>query len=184
MIRNDRFDARNFFDAANQPKPAFRLNQYGATLGGPLIRNRTFAFGFYEGIKIRQNQTFVRSVPTAMMRTGNLSELSRPIYDPLTYNSTTNQRQRFANDTIPRNRLDVSQRLTEMQYPLPNLPGVGGNYLWSPKRVSDSNQYGIRTDHQFSTNDNIFGRFTAQSFSLIDPEGPHTADSAKQPDRK
>ena len=70
FLRNDRFDARNLFDAANQPKPAFRLNQYGATLGGPLIRNRTFAFGFYEGIKIRQNQTCVRSVPTAPMRTG------------------------------------------------------------------------------------------------------------------
>ena len=171
FLRNDRFDARNLFDAANQPKPPFRLNQYGATLGGPLVRNRTFGFGFYEGIKIRQGQTFIRSVPTALMRTGNLSELNRPIYDPLTYNAATNQRQRFPNDTIPASRLaGVSQRLMEMQYPLPNLPGIGGNYLWSPKRVSDSDQYGFRLDHQFTARDNIFGRYTAQSFTLVDPE--------------
>lgn len=171
FLRNDVFDARNLFDAANQPKPPFRLNQYGATFGGPLIKNRTFVFGFYEGINVRQGQTFVRSVPTAAMRSGNLSELGRPMYDPLTYDAATGLRQRFPNDTIPANRLaGVSQNLMEMQYPLPNLPGIGANYLWSPKRVSDSNQYGFRVDHQFGAKDNVFGRFSGQNFSLIDPE--------------
>jgi hypothetical protein len=170
FVRNDRFDARNFFDRADQPKPPFRLNQYGATLGGPIIRNKTFAFGFYEGYKIRQAQTFVRTVPTARMRTGDLSELGRPIYDPLTLDPSTNQRQRFPGDRIPLSRLNpVSLKLIEMQYPLPNRPGIGGNFVWNPKRLSDSNQFGIRLDHQFREKDSLFGRFMMQNFTLADP---------------
>jgi len=170
FVRNDRFDARNFFDRADQPKPPFRLNQYGATLGGPLVKNRTFAFGFYEGYKIRQAQTFVRTVPTPRMRTGDLAELGRPIYDPLTLDPATNQRQRFPADRIPPSRLNpVSLRLVEMQFPLPNRQGIGGNFVWNPKRVSDSNQFGTRLDHQFREKDSLFGRFMLQNFTLDDP---------------
>ena len=170
FLRNDRMDARNLFDRPDQAKPPFRLNQFGGTLGGPIVRNRTFAFGYYEGYYIRQAQTLVRSVPTPLMRTGNLSEFGRPMYDPLTYNPQTNQRLRFAGDTIPAGRLNpVSMRLMEMQYPLPNRPGVGGNYVWNPKRVSDSHSFGTRVDHQFRERDNIFGRFMLQNFTLDDP---------------
>ena len=170
FVRNDRFDARNFFDRADQPKPPFRLNQYGATLGGPLVKNKTFAFGFYEGYKIRQAQTFVRSVPTLRMRGGDLTELGRPIYDPLTLDPRTNQRQRFPGDLIPPSRLNpVALRLTEIQFPLPNRPGTGGNFVWNPKRVSDSNQVGTRMDHQFREKDSFFGRFILQNFTLNDP---------------
>jgi hypothetical protein len=170
FVRNDRLDARNIFDRPDQPKPPFRLNQYGGTLGGPLVKNRTFAFGYYEGYKIRQAQTLVRSVPTGSMRTGDLSELRRPIYDPLTYDPAANLRQRFPGDTIPASRLNlVALRLMEMQYPLPNRPGVGGNFVWNPKRVSDSNSFGTRVDHQFREKDSIFGRFMFQNFTLDDP---------------
>ena len=170
FLRNDRLDARNFFDRPDSAKPPFRLNQYGATLGGPLVKNRSFAFGYYEGYKIRQAQTLVRTVATPLMRTGNLSELGRPIYDPLTYEASTNLRQRFPGDTIPESRLNpVSLRLLEMQSPLPNRPGIGGNFVWNPKRISDSNSFGTRVDHQFSSKDNVFGRFMFQNFTLDDP---------------
>jgi hypothetical protein len=156
FLRNDRLDARNFFDRPDSAKPPFRLNQYGATPGGPLVKNKSFAFGYYEGYKIRQAQT----VATPLMRSGNLFELGRPIYDPLTYDATTNLRQRFPEDTIPDTRLNpVSLRLLEMQSPLPNRPGIGGNFVWNPKRISDSNSFGTRVDHQFSGKDNVFGRF-------------------------
>ena len=57
----------------------------------------------------------------------------------------------------------------EMQDPLPNRPGVGGNFVWNPKRVSDSNSFGTRVDHQFRERDSIFGRFMFQNFTLDDP---------------
>lgn len=166
--RNNALDAKNFFDRPDQPIPPFKLNQYGATLGGPISRNRAFFFGFYEGYKIRQAQTFVRTVPTSLMRTGDLSELRRTIYDPLTYNPSTGLKQPFPGDRIPAARMHpVALRLMELQYPLPNRPGL--DFVWNPKRNSNSNQAGVRLDHHFSERHSIFGRFMMQNFSLDDP---------------
>jgi hypothetical protein len=90
FLRNDALDAKNFFDRSDRTIPSFKMNQFGVTLGGPIVRNKTFVFGYYEGYKIHQAQTFLNSVPTPLMRTGNLSELGRPMYDPLTYDPQTN----------------------------------------------------------------------------------------------
>jgi len=69
-IRNDAFDARNFFDAA---KPAFHRNQFGGSAGGPIWKDRTFIFGDYEGLRQSQGITQVATVPSAAARSGNLS---------------------------------------------------------------------------------------------------------------
>jgi hypothetical protein len=170
FLRNDALDARNYFDRKDRPIPEFKLNQFGGTLGGPIVRNKTFIFGYYEGYKIHQAQTYLDSVPTALMRTGNLTELGRAMYDPLTYNAQTNQKTRFPNDTIPASRLDTpAQRMVVLNDPLPNLPGAGNNFLYNPKRNSDSNGFGTRVDHQFRERDQIFGRFILQNFTLDDP---------------
>ncbi|MCS7316661.1 MAG: hypothetical protein NZ554_14410, partial [Bryobacteraceae bacterium] len=80
FLRNDKFDARNFFDAA---KPAFRLNQFGGNLGGPIVRNRTFFFANYEGLRQRLGQTLYASVPSAAFRERALaaSPAIRPIIE-------------------------------------------------------------------------------------------------------
>src|SRR5216684_3134211 len=170
FLRNDALDAKNFFDRSDRPIPSFKMNQFGLTLGGPIVRNKTFVFGYYEGYKIHQAQTFLNSVPTPLMRTGNLSELAKPMYDPLTYNAQTNTKQRFPNDTIPASRLDqAAQRLITLNEPLPNASGVGNNFLYNPKRNSDSNGFGTRIDHQFREKDSLFGRFILQNFTLEDP---------------
>ena len=170
FLRNDAFDARNYFDRKGDPIPSFKLNQFGGTLGGPIVKNKTFAFGYYEGYKIHQAQTYLNSVPTPLMRTGNLSELGRPIYDPLTYVAATNSKTQFPGNTIPANRLDVpATRMMELNYPLPNQSGVGNNFLYHPKRNSNSHGFGTRVDHQFRSSDNIFGRFILQNFTLDDP---------------
>jgi len=169
FLRNDKLDAKNFFDSAAKPIPPFRLNQYGGTLGGPIIKNRTFIFGYYEGYNVRQAQTYVLSVPTAAMRSGNEQGLN-PIYDPLTYDSTSGMRQPFPNNTIPGNRLNVvSQRLMQIQYPLPNQPGITANYVWNPERTSDSNSFGLRLDHRIGEHDNLFARYGYQTYKLGDP---------------
>ena len=170
FLRNDAFDAKNFFDRKDRAIPSFKMDQFGVTLGGPVRRNKTFVFGYYEGYKIHQAQTFLNSVPTPLMRTGDLSELAKPMYDPLTYNAQTNTKQRFPNDTIPASRLDqAAQRLIALNEPLPNAAGVGNNFLYNPKRNSDSNGFGTRIDHQFREKDNLFGRFILQNFTLEDP---------------
>src|SRR5207247_3999193 len=65
FVRNDKFDAADFFQsAANQSKGEFRQNQFGATAGGPIRRNKTFWFGDYEGTRIRQATPWTATVPT------------------------------------------------------------------------------------------------------------------------
>src|ERR1700730_13077470 len=81
FVRNNIFDAKNFFDAASAPIPPFRQNQFGGTSGGPITKNKTFYFLSYEGQKPRKSLTQTLSVPTQAMRTGNFSGLPA-IYDP------------------------------------------------------------------------------------------------------
>src|SRR5262245_27362789 len=84
FLRNDKFDANDLFNNKfGRAKPAFRQNQFGGTLGGPIRRDKTFFFMDYQGWRVRNALTFSSSVPTDLMRTGDFSELSRIIYDPL-----------------------------------------------------------------------------------------------------
>src|SRR5450631_2208822 len=64
FLRNEKLDAKNFFDPADQPIAPYKQNQFGATLGGPIVRNHTFFFVDYEGLRIRQAQTLTSFVPT------------------------------------------------------------------------------------------------------------------------
>src|SRR6202451_1116479 len=70
FLRNEKFDARNAFDTSRQP---YKQNQFGATLGGPLIKNRTFFFGDYEGFRVRQATPFLELIPTPAMIGGDFS---------------------------------------------------------------------------------------------------------------
>ncbi len=80
FLRNDRFDAANFFEnAGNQKKGEFRQNQFGATIGGPLRKDKTFFFGDYEGTRVRQATPWVSTVPTARERSSGYTDLSELI---------------------------------------------------------------------------------------------------------
>ncbi len=81
--RNDAFDSPNYFQPAGQPVPPLRQNQFGGTLGGPLVRNRSFFFGSYEGLRMKRSLTRTFSVPTAAVRAGDFAGFG-PICDPLT----------------------------------------------------------------------------------------------------
>ena len=80
FLRNDAFDARNYFAASKTP---FERNQYGFTAGGPLLRNKVFAFGGYEGLRSTQSRTFLATVPNPALLRGDLSSIAT-IIDPLT----------------------------------------------------------------------------------------------------
>ena len=165
FLRNEALDAKNFFDPPNAPIPPFKLNQFGFTAGGPIRRSRTFWFGDYEGSRIRQGQTFVLTVPTARMRQGDFTELGRTIFDPSTYNAATNTRQPFQQNLIPAERQSAAaRRLIDAQYPLPNLPGTGSNFVYNPIRPSNQDAFDLRVDHQLSHKDSFFARYSFADF--------------------
>src|SRR6267142_803149 len=101
FLRNDAFDARNFFAAR---KEKLERNQFGGTVGGPVVRNKTFFFASYEGQRKEEGRANVSIVPTAAQRRGDFGGLA-PIFDPLTTVATA--RTQFANNVIPQDRLSA-----------------------------------------------------------------------------
>src|ERR1041385_3849865 len=84
FLRNDILDGTNFFaNRSGGGKPEYRQNQFGATLGGPIRKNKTFLFGSFDGTRIRSGTNSISTLPTALERTGDFSQV-RPIFDPLT----------------------------------------------------------------------------------------------------
>ena len=162
FYRNDRFDARNFF-ATNVDKPVLHQNQYGGSLGGPVMKNRTFFFADYEGFNVTQGVTAVATVPTAKMRTGDFSELSTAIYDP------TSGRAAFAGNLIPRERIDpIASKILSL-YPLPNGPGLANNYTGVRNRTQDAKTTDVRADHIFDQNDRLFLRYSYNGVDTFTP---------------
>jgi len=109
FVRNEDFNAKNFFALSTQPKPLFRQNQMGVSAGGPIIRISLFVFGDWEGIRNLTGNTITTSVPTAAMRAGNFSSGFNPIYDPATttVDAAGNvSRTPFAGGIIPASRFD------------------------------------------------------------------------------
>jgi hypothetical protein len=168
FARNDVLDAKNFFDSTGAPIPPFRQNQFGGSLGGRVIRNRTFFFVSYEGQRVRKSLTQTFSVPTSAMRTGDFSGLPL-IYDPAT--GAAGVRQPFPQNRIPALSLDAVATALLGNIPLPNLPGVAQNLLATGSQRIDTNNYSARVDHQLSTSDNAYARFSLFDAREFDPFG-------------
>jgi hypothetical protein len=167
FVRNDIFDAKNFFDSPTAPIPPFRQNQFGGSLGGPIRKNRTFLFVNYEGLRMRKSLTHTFSVPTSAMRTGNFAGLPT-IYDPLT-SAAGGQRQPFPNNQIP--LVDTVAAALLAKIPLPNLPGIAQNLLAIGDQSINTNDYSVRLDHQFTAKDNAYLRASIFDAREFDPFG-------------
>jgi hypothetical protein len=167
FIRNDIFDARNFFDPAQ--KPPYRQNQFGATAGGPIHKDRTFFFLSYERLRVRQSLTQRFSVPSAKVRKGDFSGLPA-IYDPLSA-AGAGKRQPLFGNRIPEERLDPTALAFLEKVPLPNLPGEVDNYVATPAFRNDNDQGTARIDHHWSAGDSLFGRLYGADFDTVQPFG-------------
>jgi hypothetical protein len=164
FLRKDAFDANNWFNnRAGRKKPPFTQHQFGGTLGGPIIKDRTFFFVDYQGMRINQGQSYLSTVPSAKMRQGDFSEIGRPIYDPLTG-------QPFPGNIIPQSRWDPAARnVLEQLIPAPNTAGTRNalgqninNYLINPAVLRQDNQFDVKIDHALSESNRFFVRYSFQ----------------------
>lgn len=196
QFRNDNIDARNFFtNLAGGALPEYKRNKFGATFGGPIVRNKLHFFGNYEGSRLRQAAQGNTIVPTAEMRAGDLSNY-RPlmagqvlgrtpiIYNPYDYDATTGLRRPFPNNRIPASLLDPSMQKFLNYTALPNtvIDGVP-QFSGLSSTMIDENQAGIRIDWEQSSSSTIYGRYTygerdALAGGLISPlQGEGTPSS-------
>ncbi len=170
FLRNEKLDARNFFEADRQP---YKRNQFGGAVGGPIIRNKVFFHADYEGIRARSASTVITTVPTPLMREGNFSEFSAPVINVFTG-------QPFDGNIIPSNYISpIGQQIVNL-YPLPNLPGTSQNYRFSSLNPEGDNELSGRIDDVISEKDRIFGRYLYSRNHFETPLGvPPFADVAK-----
>lgn len=162
FLRNSALDARNYFAAAGTPTPVLQQNQFGGVIGGPIIKNKAFFFGSWESTRINRGNTYLTTVPTAAMRTGNFAGLA-PIYDPNTTvpSGNTFVRTQFPGNQIPLDRLNAAALKLLAIQPLPTFPNLAvNNYVSGPTNTQRANRLDIKEDTQLSQSDSLFARYS------------------------
>lgn len=176
FLRNNKLDARSFFSPQVDP---LRRNQFGGVVSGPVKHNKTFFMVNYEGLRTRRANTLYLTVPTEAQRAGNFAG-GPAIYDPATYNATTNQRQPFPGNVIPTSRFGTIGNSALKYFPVPNAAGNAAyNYIVPVSAQSDGDQVHTRIDHTFSTSDSLFGRYSYSKSANITPSGLPSTGTAE-----
>lgn len=162
FLRNSWFDSKNYFDSKTSPIPEFRRNQFGGTLGGPILKNKLFFTANYEGLREAKALTAISTFPPLAYRSGDFAG-ANVIYDPATtvqgangsYSATP-----FPNNAIPSSRFNpISIKALTNFWPVQNLPGATNNYVNNEPRQSDADQSMIRIDYQRSSKYLFYGRW-------------------------
>ncbi len=157
--RDDSFESRNYFSPPDQDKPTLEQDQFGGSLGGPVITDRLFGFGYYEGFRNTRGTTQNIAVMSAAQRMGDFSGGST-IIDPLTG-------EPFPGNVIPADRLSpIAVRLIDDFMPLPN---VGGRYIVSPDVADDRDQFGLRLDYRITDAQNVLLRILRSTSDRFEP---------------
>ena len=162
FLRNNEFDARNFFLTPSQTIAPLRRNQFGVAAGGPIIKNKMFLFGNYDGSRIRQSVFRSGVVPTAAQLGGDFSGFNKVIKDPSTGLP-------FPNNVIPTNRLDpISQKLAKY-YAGPNNPNPAQNFSANFSSTNDYDSGLFRFDWQLNTKNALMVRYGMQDIYQYTP---------------
>ena len=196
FIRNDQLDALNYFAPS---KTQFQRNQFGAFVGLPIIKNRTFVFLDYQGTRIRQGLPFLNSVPTTGERTGDFTDRltgqtfspcasggpsfdTGAVFDPYSTTSYTCP----SGETISlRNQVSYQGVLNVMNpaqitsagsnvinlYPAANGSGIADNYTSTQKQINDQDSGDVRVDHRFREQDQAFASYGIGDIRSVDPAG-------------
>ncbi len=186
FLRNSKMDANSFFaNRAGVPLGALKRNQFGFTLGGPVVlpklyrgRDRTFFFIDYEGFRESQLATANFTVPTALERAGDFSRSTTPagalivVYDPSTLREASPgafTRLPFPGNSIPAPRISPVARALAQYYPNPSNNRLVGNLDVGASRKNVTDTGDVRLDHNLSERHKIFGRYSIQYPSVGEP---------------
>ncbi len=170
FLRNDVFDATNYFGTTTEP---LKQNQFGATFGGPIRKDRSFFFGYYEGFRNRQGETDSSTVPSANERLGNFQEICPEGFTGGFCNNPNHQLFNvFLNQPYPNNQFDMSflsplsQNLLSY-FPAPN----NGTNVYTATQVvqEDTNQFGLRLDQYLGTADVLNFRYAYSDGTQFHP---------------
>jgi hypothetical protein len=170
FFRNSYLDSKNYFDLKNIPIPPYKLNDFGGSLGGPVLHNRVFFFADYEGFIERLASTVITTVPTAAEKQGNFQGIAK-IYDPTTtvQNGSTYSRTEFMNDTIPAGQFDAIAAQIVNLYPAPQTTALVNNYTSNPVKKTADNRGDARVDAQISSKQNMFVRYSIDNTQITMP---------------
>ena len=157
--RNRVTAANSFFNnRAGIGRQVFNRNEYGASIGGPVLKNKLFYFGSFEGFRLARAGLNLTQMPTVAFRQGDLSRLPQQIRDPF------NGGEPFPGNRIPTSRIGTVPQGLDKFFSDPNLPGtgpagLGNNYVANVRVVEPVDRYSIRADYNLSSKDRIAGRF-------------------------
>ena len=170
-LRNEDLNARNYFAGPPAKKPEYRRNLYGVTLGGPVLNDRLFFFGDYQGIRQAIGVPRTSTIPTLAERQGIFTGVAK-VFDPTTttFNGTTYARTEFPNDVINK-PLDPAAVALLSRFPAPTKSGTANNYTRIANDVDHENQFDARVDGALGTSDRAFGRYSYYS-QVAQPVAP------------
>jgi Carboxypeptidase regulatory-like domain len=170
-LRNNDFDARNYFDVSPGPPP-FHQNQFGASLGGPIKKNKLFFFGNYEGFRQLVPGDDYQLVPNANQEAGNFSADTQQLYNPYILDSAspTGYAPLMGNQVPTSYFSAIAQKIFAL-YPPPNGSFLNGtaNHFNVATTTNNWNQYSGRIDYTISAKDTLFGRYTGEGQTAIAP---------------
>ena len=161
FLRNSVFDSRNYFDDPTTGVPPFKRNQFGGTIGGPILKNRTFFFADFEAIRQSKGISTFTTVPSLAARNGTLCSTPDDPANPCTPTPVT---------------VDPNAAAYFTFYHLPQAPLAGSNgdigtFTFAGQQVVNENFFTTRVDHRFSDNDSLFGTYFYDRTPYTSPDG-------------
>ncbi len=165
---NNKIKAKQFFSPPGERNPKYIFNQFGGTLGGPIVRNKLFYFASYEASMLRDFASQLFTVPTELTRKGIMTESDRLIYDPATGNPDGSGRTPFPNNTVPASRMEpIALKLVE-QTPLPTSPEFfTNNYYGAGPFRFDRHTIDTKVNYNATDKFTMYGRYSYLNFDQL-----------------